>query len=265
VSGSDCVAQPNSVISVFHEIRLPLNTALLAVQSLEHEGATTKLDLEHAGMVRGLTGSLGMMERVCRSDFPRRRHGADQAGFERCHVVHENGDGEGGFAISLLVQQLANSIQFPQSRKPFDLHKSLQIVALPYRTQAQLAGLDLVLRLDQNIDKLEGSLLGDELRLRQITTFVPQLRQSSYGRRNLLSNAIKFTQSGSVCLATRLLSVGSEPLCSLPPTSESSETSDLEDGQKGMEEQHRGQRRRAVIRFEVHDTGIGLDKQLVAK
>jgi hypothetical protein len=32
-----------------------------------------------------------------------------------------------------------------------------------------------------------------------------------------------------------------------------------------MEEQHRGQRRRAVIRFEVHDTGIGLDKQLVAK
>jgi hypothetical protein len=32
-----------------------------------------------------------------------------------------------------------------------------------------------------------------------------------------------------------------------------------------MEEQNRGQRRRAVIRIEVHDTGIGLDRQLVAR
>lgn len=250
---------------MFHEIRLPLNTALLAVQSLEDEGATTILDLEHAAMIRGLTGSLGMMERVCTSDLPRRRHGADQAGFERCRVFHENGDGEGGFGISPLVQILAYSIQFPQSRKPFNLHKSLQIVAQPYRTQAQLAGLDLVLRLDQNIDKLEGSVVGDELRLRQITTFVHQLCLSSYGRRNLLSNAIKFTQSGSVCLATRLVSVGSDILGSLPPTSERSETSDLEEGQNGIEEEHRRQRCRAVIRIEVHDTGIGLDKQQVAK
>jgi hypothetical protein len=55
------------VLSVFHEIRLPLNTALLAVQALEQEGATKNLNLEHANMVQGLNGSLGMMERVRRS------------------------------------------------------------------------------------------------------------------------------------------------------------------------------------------------------
>lgn len=81
-----------------------------------------------------------------------------------------------------MCPKMANSVQFAQSRTPFDLHKSLQMVAQPYRTQARLAGLNLNLYLDDNIDNLRGSLVGDELRLRQITTFVLLSPRKAYLR-----------------------------------------------------------------------------------
>jgi signal transduction histidine kinase len=46
---------------VFHEVRVPLNTALLAVQNMEAEGAIPKgQELEFTA----LTGSLSMMSKV---------------------------------------------------------------------------------------------------------------------------------------------------------------------------------------------------------
>jgi len=49
---------------VFHEVRVPLNTALLAVQNLDGEEVFQGLHEDQAEMVHGLMGSLSMMEKV---------------------------------------------------------------------------------------------------------------------------------------------------------------------------------------------------------
>jgi len=46
-------------------VRVPLNTALLAVQNLEGENVFKGLDTDQGEMVHGLMGSLTMMEKVC--------------------------------------------------------------------------------------------------------------------------------------------------------------------------------------------------------
>lgn len=46
-------------------MRVPLNTALLAVQNLEGENVFKGLDKDQGEMVHGLMGSLTMMEKVC--------------------------------------------------------------------------------------------------------------------------------------------------------------------------------------------------------
>lgn len=49
---------------IFHEVRVPLNTALLALQNLDGEDVFRDLDKDQAIMVNGLMGSLTMMEKV---------------------------------------------------------------------------------------------------------------------------------------------------------------------------------------------------------
>jgi hypothetical protein len=49
---------------VFHEVRVPLNTALLAVQNLDGEDVFKGLHEDQSEMVHGLMGSLTMMEKV---------------------------------------------------------------------------------------------------------------------------------------------------------------------------------------------------------
>jgi len=82
--------------------------------------------------------------------------------------------------------------KFTQARKPFDFHKSINLVAMSHRPQAHAAGIEFHVELDGDIDKLGGMFIGDEMRLRQITS-------------NLVSNSIKFTEEGSVRLVTKLL------------------------------------------------------------
>ncbi|KAL1406736.1 hypothetical protein Q8F55_006140 [Vanrija albida] len=49
---------------IFHEVRVPLNTALLAVQNLEGEGVFKNLSEDHSEMIYGLMGSLTIMEKA---------------------------------------------------------------------------------------------------------------------------------------------------------------------------------------------------------
>ena len=49
---------------VFHEVRVPLNTALLSVQNLEGENLFDCFTDDQREMVHGLTNSLAMMEKV---------------------------------------------------------------------------------------------------------------------------------------------------------------------------------------------------------
>ena len=146
-------------VSVFHEVRVPLNTALLAVQNLEGENVFRHVQAEQGEMVHGLVRSLTTMEKVLN----------DVLSFNRM---------EAG--------------KFTQARKPFDFHKSINLVALSHRPQAHSSGIELLIDLDGDIDKVGGVFIGDEMRLRQITS-------------NLVSNAMKFTEQGSVRIVTKLL------------------------------------------------------------
>lgn len=140
-------------------MRVPLNTALLAVQNLEGENVFRHVQAEQGEMVHGLVRSLTTMEKVLN----------DVLSFNRM---------EAG--------------KFTQARKPFDFHKSINLVALSHRPQAQSSGIELLIDLDTDIDKVGGVFVGDEMRLRQITS-------------NLVSNSIKFTEQGSVKIVTKLL------------------------------------------------------------
>ena len=66
---------------VFHEVRVPLNTALLAVQNLEGENVFQGLGGDQSEMVHGLMGSLTMMEKVslCMTELT--------PGAQRCALV----------------------------------------------------------------------------------------------------------------------------------------------------------------------------------
>lgn len=144
---------------VFHEVRVPLNTALLAVQNLDGEGVFKNIDEDQADLVHGLMGSLAMMEKVLN----------DVLSFNRM----ESG-------------------RFSQARKPFEFHKSIQIVALSHRAQAEHANVDFKIDLDPRIDQVGSQFVGDEMRLRQVTS-------------NLVSNALKFTSRGEVRVTTKLI------------------------------------------------------------
>ncbi|KAL7421501.1 hypothetical protein Q5752_003270 [Cryptotrichosporon argae] len=236
---------------IFHEVRVPLNTALLAVQNLDGEDVFKGLEADQAEMVHGLTGSLTMMEKVLN----------DVLSFNRM----ESG-------------------KFTQARKAFRFHQSIQLVALSHRLQAEMAGVDLLVELDSAIDKIGGMFIGDEMRLRQVTS-------------NLVSNALKFTDQGSVRVVTKLLypRVDGTPASELDdPLRQAAANLERQQQLEAAEAAHRAAaspdpekgsaaieairhsrderratvapgpapgervRAKAVVRVEVHDTGVGL-------
>lgn len=79
-----------------------------------------------------------------------------------------------------------------QARQPFDLHKAVHYVALSHRATAEMNGLDFDLELDPRIEEIGGTVIGDEMRFKQVCS-------------NLVSNAFKFTPSGGVKVVTKLL------------------------------------------------------------
>ncbi|KAK8864179.1 hypothetical protein IAR55_001425 [Kwoniella newhampshirensis] len=251
---------------IFHEVRVPLNTALLAVQNLDGENVFEGLEEDQAEMVHGLMGSLTMMEKVLN----------DVLSFNRM----ESG-------------------KFAQAKKPFEFHKSIQLVALSHRMQAQMAGIELHVELDKDIDSIGGVFVGDEMRLRQVAS-------------NLVSNSIKFTDTGSVRIVTKLLyprleptpateiddplrqaavnlqkqqqleesdKIGRSPTPGQNPfPSHLATEMDVEKGSISAEserfskdswlrekekekEEEKKRVQKVVVRVEVHDTGVGLRKQ----
>ncbi|KAG9014389.1 hypothetical protein FRB94_012795 [Tulasnella sp. JGI-2019a] len=279
---------------IFHEVRVPLNTALLAVQNME---ATGVFDEDNNLEFTALEGSLNMMSKVLN----------DVLDFNRM-----------------------DSGRFESVAKPYAFHKVIKSMLVPLHLAADARGQHLQIELDPQIDEIarktlykangdspdviekklsssddeeSGMVVGDEHRLRQIVT-------------NLTSNACKFTPTGgNISVRTKLIVYGRAPSerdSTLPPpdieghtrppiqqrtstscdasspTRHSSEVTAAQvieeynaavgddgfmkpnltegslkmlDSLPGSRKRHRLVEDRIVIRIEVEDTGVGIRRK----
>lgn len=240
---------------VFHEVRVPLNTALLAVQNMEASCAVSKAQ-EIEFMALG--GSLVMMSKVLN----------DMLDFNRM-----------------------DSGLFEILYKPYKFHAVMRSLFIPLRMATDARNLELVTCLDETIDKIarqaagdnlaeseknkeDGIVLGDATRLRQIIN-------------NLASNACKFTPAGGrIICSTRLIlpahhtpepsddsrpkvdmgeDVIEEVLCAPP-----NDSNPIHDPMTGVGESigsstKKGPLKQIVVRIEVSDTGHGIPPKEMAQ
>ncbi|KAG8781980.1 hypothetical protein FRC16_002746, partial [Serendipita sp. 398] len=175
---------------IFHEVRVPLNTAMLAVQNIEASGAVSKpLELEF----NALSGSLTVMSKVLNDVLDLNRMDAGR---------------------------------FESVNKPYAFHKVIESLLVPLRLAASAKGLQLIEDLDPRIDEfvldclvaakkvkgqydeaeeLEPLVVGDEMRFRQVFT-------------NFTSNAAKFSPPGGrIEVVTKLLWPAPPGAGSTPP------------------------------------------------
>ncbi|KAJ7509919.1 hypothetical protein B0H11DRAFT_1961525 [Mycena galericulata] len=245
---------------VFHEVRVPLNSALLAVQNINSSGIITK---DHEIEFHALSGSLNMMRNVLNDvlDFNRMDSGT-----------------------------------FEVSSRPFAFHTTMRSLFVPLQLATDSRGQEFVAHLDPNIDKVArraayqamgenpetitqhmrehpevaGVVIGDHVRLRQIVT-------------NLASNATKFTPAGGrITISTKLIHpTPSEIAYSEGPSTPAAESAPpVGDGSSvkrgdghALSASHLNQHNLAngldpgaelksiVVRIEVTDTGYGITRK----
>ncbi|KAM0756348.1 hypothetical protein T439DRAFT_352046 [Meredithblackwellia eburnea MCA 4105] len=243
---------------IFHEVRVPLNTALLAVQNLEGAEVFDK-NSDTAVEYAALEGSLQMMSQVLNDvlDFTRMEKGG-----------------------------------FSSVSRPFSLHNVMRSIFVPLRLDATARGLKLDTSLDLRVDEVayraafpdhledqfesvvqvgDGIVMGDEMRLRQIIN-------------NLSSNGCKFCPSGgTISIRTTLVFpldsyeasttlVGSSGPGTMDGQSDSTTAGGASSHSPRLSQnrlqQHEaksagaegeGEKRKVVVvRIEVQDTGVGI-------
>ncbi|KAJ7696469.1 hypothetical protein B0H17DRAFT_1053342 [Mycena rosella] len=246
---------------VFHEVRVPLNSALLAVQNINSSGIITK---DHEIEFNALSGSLNMMRNVLNDvlDFNRMDSGT-----------------------------------FEVSSRPFAFHTTMRSLFVPLQLATDSRGQEFVSYLDPNIDRvarraayqamgeapdvitqhmkehpeISGVVTGDHVRLRQIVT-------------NLASNATKFTPAGGrISITTKLVHPTPEEVAySDGPSTPATENVPSVGGAPSPSKQGHGHALSAthlsqhnlahgvdpiaelktiVVRIEVTDTGYGISRR----
>ncbi|KAJ7580150.1 hypothetical protein C8J56DRAFT_962344 [Mycena floridula] len=225
---------------VFHEVRVPLNAALLAIQNMGASGTVVKeMELEY----EAVKGSLEQMGQVLNDilDFNR----IDLGYFESVSKP---------FDFHQVMKTLYNTLNIPAAHKQLKFEMTLdpRIDQAARRSAYRSLGLneDAIANHMAQFPDVPGIVVGDEARLRQIVS-------------NLATNAIKFTPSnGSVTISTHLLpgrdTPSGDPVVPVPQRQKEALS------ESNLSLHNREQTKPApsiIVRIVVKDTGIGIARE----
>jgi signal transduction histidine kinase len=210
---------------IFHEVRVPLNTALLAFQNLDGEKMFDEVPPDQREMVTGLNSSLGTMKNVLNDvlDFSRMEAG-----------------------------------KLTWTNKPFNINATFRAMLMAFRGVAAARKINLLTDFDPAIDAYSPLLLGDEMRLSQVISNL-----TSNACKFTQNGTVTFVTRLLYPSSTTDSRDSESRESSVQKSWEDIELHGLPDSRRGSEIPELPEYRRdiAIVRIEIQDSGVGIAVQ----